>query len=224
MTNILQSLALTGQWHLMPMLTLIQSRSGDLRSSDLTDKLRDAFERGRDLYLNLNKRGRGPIVFLGMDSPEVDMNEVAGAIKSVEQSNMVQAHICPSIDGGYGMICVSNQAPAAIFDNVRWSCSLTLASQLKALGDAGVKYIRVGKLMQDIDEPQDVLDLADRLCKLRNNNQDETVTADDALLKGSFVDSIELSEWPSCLYTWDTLLKLNIVHLDQDRGLYFVKR
>ena len=135
----------------------------DLQSSDLGSMLADALTKVRKIQPHY------PVVFLGMDSPELPLDEIARAIKAAS-NEAGKAYINPAHDGGYGMICVPKQAPVGIFERVRWSSSLTAVSQMKALSDNGVDTI-VGSLMNDIDEPDDVKYLAIRLCMLHTETK-----------------------------------------------------
>ena len=118
-----------------------------------------------------------PILFLGMDSPEIPTHEIIQAIKIAKSNNddhcsedsdkikqqLGKAYLNPAHDGGYGMLCVPSHAPPSVFQGVRWSASLTAVSQLKALTDNGIDVV-LGSLMNDIDEPDDLMNLAVRLC------------------------------------------------------------
>jgi len=108
--------------------------------------------------------GDGPVVvFIGMDSPELPLDELVVATATTTAAEGTAATLCPAADGGYGMVSI----PACVdarraFRGVRWSHPLTAASQIKALTDCNVP-VKLGQLMYDIDEPEDVLDLCRRL-------------------------------------------------------------
>lgn len=107
-----------------------------------------------------HKSTPGPVIFVGMDAPELPIDELKHAFFH-EAPNT--ARLCPAADGGYGMLSVPYAAPAnAIFHNVRWSDPLTAISQLKALSDNNIPCT-IGRLMHDIDEPEDVVGLVERL-------------------------------------------------------------
>lgn len=87
------------------------------------------------------------------------------------------AVLCPASDGGYGMLCVPPQARAeAVFAGIRWSDPLTALGQIKALTDCNIP-VRLGRMMHDIDEPEDVHALCKRLSRRMESSKDE-VTGD----------------------------------------------
>jgi glycosyltransferase A (GT-A) superfamily protein (DUF2064 family) len=228
------------QWHLMPMMSSSEKKSAgnlkssgthsDLTSSSLGEKLIDALERVRALLANNNEmyQHNQSVLFLGMDSPEIPIEEVVYGLhvssgkhtahQTVESgctrqfSNEGKAHLCPANDGGYGLLSVPIHAPASIFSGVRWSNQLTALSQLKALTDAGVG-ISIGKLMYDIDEPEDVYLIADRLSKKKESRV--TCTKNDVLAKsprsGIFDESAIKMNCQGCLHTLQMLVKLGVV-------------
>eukprot|EP01083_Nonionella_stella_P069567 185498_1 len=106
-----------------------------------------------------------------MDAPELPIDEIFDAIQIATISK--KAYLNPAHDGGYGMLCVPSQAPTCIFENVRWSTSLTAVSQLKALSDNGIDTV-IGSLMSDIDEIHDVKAFAGRLCQVFSDRKEET--------------------------------------------------
>lgn len=176
-------------WTLLPMASTDsnQDLSKNLLSSDLGSKLSDALSRVRRMLENngedtFNGGGiesivekttdnfGGPVVFLGMDSPELPIDEICSAIQIATSSK--KAYLNPAHDGGYGMLCVPSQAPTCIFENVQWSTSLTALSQLKALSDNRIDTV-IGSFMNDIDETRDVKAFAGRLCQVYSYPKEE---------------------------------------------------
>lgn len=210
----------------------------DLISSDLGDKLTNALinvrslfsqrirqsavvanntccitggeqEEEEDIIVGNNSCGGGAVVFLGMDSPEVNVEEIASALRSAKEESTT--HICPAYDGGYGMICIPEYVPHTVFHGVMWSHPLTCISQLQALGRCGVRNIRVGQLMYDIDESKDILAFAQRLCNGRNTKTYKGVVPslpDDT--DKTYNKSLELGE-TTCNYCWDVLCKIQVI-------------
>ncbi|CAJ1934635.1 unnamed protein product [Cylindrotheca closterium] len=158
------------KWRLLPMI------SPNLQSSDLGDILQHALDRVVETPWNQNQErpmSSTGVVFLGMDSPELALPDIVKGLHlaSDEVDNQDGEHdksrlpavLCPSDDGGYGMLCVpSTSVSRRIFENVYWSHPLTAVSQLKALTDASIPVI-LGQLMHDIDEPEDVTKLCQRI-------------------------------------------------------------
>mmetsp|Transcript_29177 Transcript_29177/g.48223 ORF Transcript_29177/g.48223 Transcript_29177/m.48223 type:complete len:292 (-) Transcript_29177:1058-1933(-) len=137
MQALLKELAIADSIQLIPML------HGDLHARDLGNQLQNALTEAKKLT-------SGPVMFLGMDSPELPLDEVQEAFSFADH-----ATLCPSQDGGYGMLTVPNLTPPTVFENVLWSHPLTAVSQLKVLSDAHIP-IRMGRIMHDMDEPEDV--------------------------------------------------------------------
>mmetsp|Transcript_14178 Transcript_14178/g.30587 ORF Transcript_14178/g.30587 Transcript_14178/m.30587 type:complete len:360 (-) Transcript_14178:83-1162(-) len=235
----------TDGWVLLPMQKASKS---DLTSSSLGSKLEDALERIRKLLAdmvgkssNVNNNNRNEaVLFLGMDSPEIPMEEIVyGLMQSNDHPSNEKlskncnasegktfhgkAHMCPANDGGYGLLSVPKHAPSAgIFSLVRWSDPLTAVSQLKALTDSGVG-VSLGKLMYDVDEPGDVKELAVRLARLwdgenkTNCSSGENQSEDDSLTRLSFGIGTGVSAGLSKSYPHHTrkaLLDLNVMHCD----------
>jgi len=139
-------------WDLLPMQS-----STDLESSHLGELLTDALARAR----HLQQQHSSPIVFLGSDAPELPLESIVGALSS--SYNNDRAVLCPSPDGGYGLLSVpSTINENVVFRDIPWSTSLTAMAQLKVLTDHNV-HVQIGRLMPDIDQPQDVAQLCQRL-------------------------------------------------------------
>lgn len=236
MKSILQSLDLSitsihnGQsifdgWILLPMAS--EASKADLTSTSLGSKLEDALDKTRQLLTDVqdvvpSETNNQSVLFLGMDAPEVPLEEIAYGLNV---SSMNKAHMCPADDGGYGLLSVPREAPSSqIFSGVRWSNKLTAVSQLKALSDCNIG-ISIGKMMHDIDEPDDVLRLARRLMHSRNScsSQDDSSGSvkDDVLelpssgIRGNskFRDA---NTFNVCQYTWEALLDLNMITRSKD--------
>ena len=193
----------------------------DLQSSDLGSKLADALERVRQIQPN------NPVVFLGMDSPELPLDEIALAMSAASSKPVGKAYLNPAHDGGYGMLCIPKQASSNIFEGIRWSSSLTAVSQMKALSDNGVDTI-VGSLMNDIDEPDDVKYLAIRLSILHTQakkmqSQNPSFQVDRLLYKSNIVSKIKVGKGESltnpmmindagCFHTFQCLQDLDLIN------------
>lgn len=183
----------SSHWQLMPMLT---KNNSDLTSSDLGAKLTDALLRVRQIQQSISENTThndrtGPVVFLGMDSPETPLDELEAVFLPSHQHEAV---LCPAADGGYGMLSVPSTIDAStVFAGIRWSQPLTAVSQLKALSDAATAgstrlTTRLGRLMYDVDEPEDVRSLWTRLQRKQSNKSganNTSRTTTDVLLRSS---------------------------------------
>jgi glycosyltransferase A (GT-A) superfamily protein (DUF2064 family) len=216
-----------GQIHSGNGKATVNFQPSELLSSDLGSKLADALQRVRNICGRQN-----PVVFLGMDSPELFIDEITEGIR-IASKDTKKAYINPAQDGGYGMLCVPSEAPVEIFSGVRWSSPLTAVSQMKALSDNGIDTI-VGSLMSDIDESDDVFELAKRLC-LRSSNETNEIhlrrnDLDRLCHPSALVTSALLDEpnsdktipmglkYASCSQTLKVLLKLGIVEEIEEGG------
>ncbi len=203
-------------WILLPMAS--GASKADLTSSSLGSKLEDALDKSRQLLAKVHEmvatqQTNEAVLFLGMDAPEIPLEEIVHGLQTSSKRN--KAHMCPADDGGYGMLSVPRNAPSSrIFHGVRWSNKLTAVSQLKALSDCNVD-ISIGKMMNDVDEPDDVIRLAQRLICSRDSNQDDKSEGKDDVLEslssdiGSAIRDTDATK--DCQYTWKALLDLNVI-------------
>jgi glycosyltransferase A (GT-A) superfamily protein (DUF2064 family) len=202
MEALLQELGhgMSQQWTLRPMMAadnLLASHLG----SQLTQALIETRRHQCQSYLSEQQQdqqqhSQSSVVFLGMDSPELPLDEIVAALSLTEYNNINNnnsdnnhhhqhqqhhAHLCPAADGGYGMLSVPAHAPAeAVFRGVKWSHPLTAVSQIKALTDIEGVSVRLGRLMHDIDETSDVKALCERL-RLRSGGEEEVAAAAEAM-------------------------------------------
>jgi glycosyltransferase A (GT-A) superfamily protein (DUF2064 family) len=195
-----------GGWKLFPML------GGDLQGTDLGGKLEDALLRARKLT------PQGGVVFLGMDAPILILDDIVrglcdahapilrsggwtgGSDVTAEVKAVPSALLCPADDGGYGMLCVPpNADPLRTFRGMYWSHQLTAIAQVKALTDQNI-MVKIGKMMNDIDEPSDVEALCKRLLVEEHHEDDEGGTNLSFHCGGSRNGFIT-SQHPSCQYT-----------------------
>ncbi|KAG7337535.1 DUF2064 domain containing protein [Nitzschia inconspicua] len=205
----------SNSWILLPML------EGDLNTSDLGAKLEDALILARAHFQtktstttttttttsdnnNQNDDGSGgPVVFLGMDSPILSLQDIITGIQMATTNKSPTNHdecpsamICPADDGGYGMVCVPSTAdPKRTFSNMLWSHPLTAISQIKALTDQSIK-VSIGKVMHDIDEPDDVRKLCQYLKQQHHHHhqqQQQSIKTDET--SGNMVEMMTTSAY-----------------------------
>ena len=163
----------SSSWTLLPVDNVAATLEHS-SSSHLTVILKHALEMARhrqqqQLNQQLNQQSQshchhgGRIVFLGMDCPEVPLQELV----ALTRVPTTAALLCPAADGGYGLLAVPTTTPNTIFDGVLWSHPWTAVSQLKALNDAGLQNVVLGPMMHDVDTPADVDALRNRLLPLQ---------------------------------------------------------
>ena len=104
------------------------------------------------------------VVLMGMDAPEVPLAELHAILTQPQTSSAV---LCPAEDGGYVLLSLppcSRSFIDRIFQTVHpyWSHPLTALAQIKSLSDVGISTI-MGPLVADIDTPEDVQALIQRL-------------------------------------------------------------
>ncbi len=203
-------------WILLPMAS--GASKSELTSSSLGGKLEDALDKTRTLLAKIHnitatqQTNNEAVVFLGMDAPELPLAEIIHGLQTAATN---KAHMCPADDGGYGMLSVPRNAPSSqIFRGVRWSDNLTAVSQLKSLSDCCID-ISIGKMMNDVDEPDDVIRLAKRFISSRESNQDGSSQSKNDALQ-SFSSSIgvtigDVDTANACQYTWKALFDLNVI-------------
>ena len=221
MEVILRDLNLSNEWKLEPMV------SSNLQSTELGFILQHALEEIRRKYLAAHSRNslihhQSPlpgVMFLGMDTPQLPLNDIILALHLATEKGI--CFLCPAQDGGYGMLCLSEWADAEkTFHGIHWSHSLTAVSQLKALTDQHLT-VRLGSLMFDVDEPDDVAQLVSRLLpasistglhsqldKEREANEENFVLFKTVESFGDTPSNLAQSRHPECYYTRKALEKL----------------
>jgi len=229
-----------GGWILLPMMSQFSSNSSssikaELTNPNLGEKLTDALIESRKLLVSTEKTGDlicGSIVFLGMDSPMLPLSEIIYSCcrHSDEYPTHTQKHgtpvyLCPAQDGGYGMISIPHHVPAEkVFEKVIWSHSLTAVSQIKALTDNSI-CVEIGKLMHDVDEPEDLRDLALQLIDIHNKHlgvsidskkkeNNDVLSYPSRIMQEGCFDNSDFSceqQHSSCEYTWSTMIELGLI-------------
>ncbi|MBK6704437.1 MAG: glycosyltransferase [Caulobacteraceae bacterium] len=90
---------------------------------------------------------RGPLVFIGSDTPEVVTADIGAAFEALETSDAV---LGPALDGGYWLIGFSQaQRQHLPFKGVRWSTPHTRADTLINLAGRRVMMLRE---LEDVDD------------------------------------------------------------------------
>ena len=97
------------------------------------------------------QRYSGPVVLVGSDLPDLDRHHVAGAIKSLRQSDVVFG---PTKDGGFWLVGLRRTHWAErLFRNARWSSPYALADCLSNLPTTA--RITLLETLSDVDTVDD---------------------------------------------------------------------
>lgn len=77
----------------------------------------------------------GPVVIIGSDIPDIEVDDIAAAFRALGNHDMVFG---PAADGGYWLVGTRRRpvVPPNLFDNVRWSSATALADTLANLNPA----------------------------------------------------------------------------------------
>ncbi len=97
-------------------------------------------------------QGRSAAVIVGSDCPAATAGHVRAALRALRGG--ADAAVCPSADGGYGLIALSRPCPE-LFQRVPWSTPLVLERTRRRAGDAGIALAEVERL-DDLDRPGDL--------------------------------------------------------------------
>lgn len=130
-------------WDMLPMRS-------NLLSCDLGPLLRHA-------YVTLGS----PILFVGMDTPDIPLAFIEEAKATAEAGKAV---VRDAVDGGYVILAVPARAPPEIFDDVEWSTANTAQSQKQRLLQCGVPLCTKPRApWYDVDDMDDLAALKKRL-------------------------------------------------------------
>lgn len=140
MALLVQDCGVRERWSLVPI-----SATNNLKSSNLSAILSDALSKAQATR-------PGPIVFLGMDTPQLNMSEIEYA---VEAANKGDAYICQAEDGGFILLGVPKNCPPSVFESVHWSSDDTYSTQVNAIKAHGISCTK-GTTYFDIDDVSDV--------------------------------------------------------------------
>jgi hypothetical protein len=208
---------------LLPIMMSSEEVHIDMNSSDLSNiletSLRTVRRRHDEKCSCTDQCHPGYVIFLGMDSPEINVNELIGINEhhnSNHHSCINEAFILPTADGGYGVLAIPPCAdPKKTFRGVRWSDPLTAISQIKAFTDQNISVI-MGQLMYDIDEPDDVMRLCDRLQQENDDSIKDNPRVDNLSTSSSWVhhrpqNLTACNDTNSLQYTQQALRHLNLM-------------
>jgi glycosyltransferase A (GT-A) superfamily protein (DUF2064 family) len=187
--------------------TLLEMQRAALQDTDLSHALTAASQ----TIVSERFPDTSSLVFVGADAPELRVEDVRDALSLKEG----EALLCPAQDGGYGLLGVavsSNNRHMldALFRGVLWSHPLTALSQVRAAQLAGFGPVRLGPIMRDIDVPEDVTNLCQRL--MRQSTED--APPDDASVADSEFGCLRAPSTSApgrCRYTRQALQELGLL-------------
>lgn len=103
-------------------------------------------------------KGRGPVIVVGTDCPQVTTSDIAKGFKALKSHAAVFG---PADDGGFWLMGMNAPVKSSIFDNVRWSHEETL-SDVEANLDGSVKHLRTLIDVDDLKALQSIRSLSPR--------------------------------------------------------------
>lgn len=92
-------------------------------------------DRMQRLLLLACEQGRGPVLFLGTDSPHMENARLQQAAEEISSHDVV---VGPVEDGGYDLIAL-NGPYAFLFDGIAWSSELVMEQTMQAIKTAGLR-------------------------------------------------------------------------------------
>jgi uncharacterized protein len=119
----------------------------------LGDRLAAATQRVRSV-------SPGSIVFIGTDSPDLPLDVITTAF---DHASNGKAYLKPAYDGGYVCLGLPASALHTVFLDIDWSAPDTGRQQAARLRELSVPTVVANSKWWDIDEPQDLGPLRERL-------------------------------------------------------------
>lgn len=144
---------------------VVVALTGDLGSAARADALREALadvsvipQRGRDLaerlaHAHADAAGHGPVVQIGMDTPQVSVDDLAAADALVRSDGSV---LGPALDGGWWLLGLDNASRAEFLAGIPMSASDTGERTQAALGAGGPRL----RELRDMDTWADAVAIA----------------------------------------------------------------
>lgn len=149
-SSLVSSRQLLEEWSVQP-----QSESASGTAEDLGWRLSSALSQ-----IGSSDVKSGSVTFIGMDCFTLLPAHVEDSIRLVTETG--KAHMIPAVDGGYVLLTVPADCPAAVFRGIPWSCEKTGRMQRERLEESGVGCL-VGAEMADVDEVEDLDRLLDEV-------------------------------------------------------------
>jgi len=122
--------------------------------------------------VRLTQSSSGPVIFVGMDAPDLPSVVVSRAADTARRGRAV---VHDATDGGYVLCALPEGCPGSAFDDVEWSTARTAASQKARFEALGVDVAPIDASVgpwSDVDEPDDLRRLLERLDDGRSRGDD----------------------------------------------------
>lgn len=95
--------------------------------------------------------GAGQVLLIGTDCVEMSGNLLREAAQALQQHDAV---IHGTVDGGYAMLGLRRFSPF-LFSDMPWSTAAVAETTIARIGQLGWS-VHVGRMLHDVDEPQDL--------------------------------------------------------------------
>ncbi len=102
----------------------------------------------------------GPFIFIGADAPDLPLHEIESGAHHAQNRT---AYLTPAHDGGYVLLALPHDVLDTVFDNIAWSTVTTANDQIVQLKRCGITTVSLGQTWRDVDDPDDLKYLEDRL-------------------------------------------------------------
>jgi glycosyltransferase A (GT-A) superfamily protein (DUF2064 family) len=119
------------------------------RGSALADRLAAA-------HADLAEERAGPVVQIGMDTPQVTVDQLRSVIDGLATADAVLGH---AEDGGWWVLGLTDPRQAAVLRGVPTSTPTTGLATRRALEDAGLE-VEHGPVLRDVDTAEDAVAVA----------------------------------------------------------------
>ncbi len=93
------------------------------------------------------KNRHDKVVLIGSDCPSLQKEDIIFAFLSLEQNDVT---LCPSEDGGYGLIGMK-KAHTGIFSNIAWGSPIVMKETLRQINSSGLS-VEIGRTIWDVDD------------------------------------------------------------------------
>lgn len=95
--------------------------------------------------------GEGPVLLVGADCPELDRGRLRAAAETLEDHDAI---LHPAQDGGYALLGL-RRFERSVFEGIDWSTAAVAEQTIRKIEALGWS-LRVGDILRDVDEPEDL--------------------------------------------------------------------